>query len=192
MDQIHNRDMSAIGSDELPGHGTPRTGQNLPESRSAAMRASGSPERSAIGRAAFCLAAGALLAGCVSTAPQVQPAAPQAAARSYDGRYEGRLYVTGASVGMDRQACETDPRFVVEVRGNRFSLVQPHPRFANSGPELRDSTTVVYDATIQPDGRIMGSSDQTNTMMEGSVVGARMNGEIYGLLCYYAFVADRS
>jgi hypothetical protein len=152
----------------------------------------GSSERPAIGHAVLCLAVEALLAGCVSAAPQAQPAAPSGAAPSYDGRYEGRLDVTGAGVGMDRRACEADPRFVVEVRGNRFSIVQPHPSFATGSPELRDSTTVVYDATIQPDGRIVGISNRTNAMMDGTVVGARMNGEIYGLLCYYAFVADRS
>jgi hypothetical protein len=192
MDRAHPRGTAGTGSDADRGHRTARIGQHPPESRNAAKCALDSSGVSAIAHTALCLAVGALLAGCVDTAPQAQPAAPAGAAPSYDGRYEGRLDVTGASVGMDRRACEADPRFVVEVRGNRFSIVQPHPRFATDSPELRDSTTVVYDATIQPGGRIVGMSNRTNALMEGSVVGARMSGEIYGLLCYYAFVADRA
>ena len=115
-----------------------------------------------------------------------------APAPSYDGHYEGRVEGTGASVGMSRLDCETDPRFAVEVRGSRFSIVQPHPRVATAVPTLRDRTTVVYDAAIRPDGTIVGTSSRTNATMEGRVVGGRMSGRIYGLLCYYAFTAERA
>jgi hypothetical protein len=137
---------------------------------------------SAMGHAALCVAVVTLAAGCVSPAPQAQHAAPAAATPSYDGLYEGRVEVTGASVGMNRRDCETDPRFAVEVRDNRFSIVQPHPRVATAVPTLRDSTTVVYDAAIRPDGTIVGLSSRTNATMEGRVVGTRMSGQIHGLL----------
>ena len=119
------------------------------------MRASGRSRVLAIGHAMLCVMVGIPVAGCVSPAPRAQPAA-LAPAPSYDGLYEGRVEVTGASVGMNRHDCETDPHFVAEVRGNRFSIVQPHPRVATATPTLRDSTTVAYEAAIEPDGTIVG------------------------------------
>jgi hypothetical protein len=155
------------------------------------MRASGRAGTTVIGHAALCVAVMILASNCAG--PASRPAAPTPAATlSFDGFYEGRLEVTGASGGMNRRDCDTDPRFVVEVRDNRFSIVQPHPRVATAAPTLRDSTTVVYDATIRPDGTIIGMSSRTNATMEGRVVGDRMSGQIYGLLCYYAFTADRT
>jgi hypothetical protein len=63
---------------------------------------------------------------------------------------------------------------------------------ATAVPTLRDSTTVVYDAAIRPDGAIVGTSGRTNATMEGRVVGGRMSGRIYGLLCHHAFTAERA
>ena len=191
MDRAHPTYRARAGDDAFPESRTRQVDQRLLEDRSTAMRASGRSRLLAIGHAALWAAVGTSVSGCVSPAPQAQPAAP-APAPSYDGHYEGRVEGTGASVGMSRLDCETDPRFAVEVRGSRFSIVQPHPRVATAVPTLRDRTTVVYDAAIRPDGTIVGTSGRTNATMEGRVSGARMSGQIYGLLCYYAFTAERA
>jgi hypothetical protein len=73
----------------------------------------------------------------------------------------------------------------------RFSLAVPHPRVATATPSLSDRTTPVYEASIAPDGRITGRSNQTNATLEGQVSGRQMSGRIYGLLCYYEFSANR-
>ena len=145
--------------------------------------------RPAMGSIALGLALAA--SGCAGQAPR-PVAPPAAAARSYDGTYTGTLRVTGASSGMSRRDCATEPRFSVNVAGNRFSFPLPHPAAAEATPSLRDSATPVYNASIAPDGTIKGFSDDTNTAVEGRVVGAHMSGEVYGLLCYYAFTADRN
>ena len=59
-------------------------------------------------------------------------------------------------------------------------------------PGLRDAATSIYNASIAPDGTIKGLSNETNTVMDGRVSGTRMTGQVYGLLCYYAFAADRN
>ena len=74
----------------------------------------------------------------------------------------------------------------------------PHPAAVGATPPLRDSatpvytTSPVYTASIAPDGTIKGLSNDTNTTMDGRVAGARMTGQINGLLCRYAFTADRN
>src|SRR3712207_2398794 len=132
-----------------------------------------------------------LMAGCAGPAPPGRPAAFPSAAVSFDGRYEGTMRVTGASVGMDHRDCATPPRISIEVKNNRFSLATPHPQVAASTPSLADRAAPVYDAAIRPDGTVVGISHQTNTALQGVVSGTRMSGQVYGLLCYYEFTADR-
>jgi hypothetical protein len=99
--------------------------------------------------------------------------------------------MTGASRGMTRSNCATSPRISVEVKNNQFSLATPHPDAVASAPSLADRTTPVYEAAIRPDGSIVGVSNQTNATMQGRIFGSRMSGQIFGLLCYYEFIADR-
>jgi len=142
-------------------------------------------------RSVFCLVVGLSTSGCDGPRSQVQPTASPPAAVSFDGRYEGTLRMTGSSLGMTRSDCATSPRISVEVRNNQFSLATPHPEAVASTPSLTDRATPVYNATIRPDGSIVGLSNQTNATMQGRVFGSRMSGQIFGLLCYYEFTADR-
>jgi hypothetical protein len=119
-----------------------------------------------------------------------QPMPPPAEAISYDGTYSGTLSMTGANAGMDSHNCATDPRFSVSVTGNQFSFPLPHPAAVKDTPSLRDSATPVYKASIGPDGTIKGFSNDINTI--GRAAGTRMTGQVYRLLCYYAFTADRN
>ena len=130
------------------------------------------------------------VSGCANRA--TQPVAAPAAAISYDGTYSGTLSVTGGSGGVNAGDCATDPRFSVKVTGNQFSFPLPHPALVKATPSLRDSATPIYNASIAPDGTIKGLSNNTNTAMDGRVAGTRMTGQVYGLLCYYAFTADRN
>jgi hypothetical protein len=143
-------------------------------------------------RATICLALGIAAAGCAATpAPQTAvPAAPAPA--SYDGHYEGTVQVTGAASGTNPELCAVNPRMSVDVVGNRFTYSQPHATLAGSSARgLTADTTPVYTATIGRDGSISGVADATNATMAGRVSGTRMSGQIYGLLCYYSFSADR-
>jgi hypothetical protein len=142
-------------------------------------------------RAVFLLAVGISTSGCDGSRSQVQPAAFPAPAISFDGRYEGTMRMTGSSLGMSRSNCATSPRISVEVKNNQFSLATPHPEAVASTPSLTDRATPVYNATIRPDGSIVGISNQTNATMQGRIFGSRMSGQIFGLLCYYEFTADR-
>jgi hypothetical protein len=127
--------------------------------------------------------------GCANQAPQ--PAAAPAAI-SYDGTYTGTLRATGSSTSLSLKDCATDPRFSAHVTGNRFSFPLPHPALVEATPSLRDAAIAIYEASIAPDGTIKGISISKNTIMDGRVAGTRMTGEVYGLLCYYAFTADRN
>jgi hypothetical protein len=129
-------------------------------------------------------------AGCANQTPR--PVAAPAAAISHDGTYTGTLRVTGGSTGVNPSDCASDPRFSVKVAGNRFSFPLPHPALVKATPALRDAAMAIYNASIAPDGTIKGFSDDTNTTMDGRVAGTRMTGQVYGLLCYYAFTADRN
>ncbi|WP_431268457.1 hypothetical protein [Dankookia sp. P2] len=138
---------------------------------------------------ALSLALGLGVAGCADQAPQPMP--PPAAAISYDGTYTGTIRVTGAATSMQESDCATDPRFAVVVAGNQFSFPLPHPAASRNTPSLRQVATPVYNASIGPDGTIKGLSNDTNTPMSGRVTGTRMTGQVDGLLCNYAFTADR-
>jgi hypothetical protein len=141
-----------------------------------------------VGAAAACLLGLAALAGCAAPPPP----APAPTPVSYDGRYTGTLQILGAATGMNPQDCATDPRMAFEVKDNKFAFVVTHPRIAAATPDLRGSVTIPYHATIAADGSITGISDQTNTTMLGSASGGnRLTGQIYGLLCYYSFTAQR-
>ena len=153
------------------------------------MRAEGMTNRLAKGRIALSMALGLAAAGCAEQAPPPKPAPMPAI--SYDGTYTGTIRVTDAATSMRESDCATIPRFSVVVSGNQFSFPLPHPAVARSAPSLQKSTTPVYNASIGPDGAIKGISNDTNTPMRGQVTGTRMTGQIDGLLCNYAFTADR-
>ena len=160
--------------------------------RGYASRATGMLSRPARGSIALGLALAA--SGCANRAPQ--PLAAPAAAISYDGTYTGTLRVTGVSTRMTQSDCATDPRFWVNVTGNRFSFALPHPAAVGATSRYNATpvytTSPVYTASIAPDGTIKGLGKDINMTMDGRVAGTRMTGQIRGLLCYYAFTADRN
>jgi hypothetical protein len=149
------------------------------------------PRTRTSGRICLALATSAAVSACSAWAPQEQPLAAAPAAVFYDGHYAGTVRSTGASGGMRQSDCETPSPIAIDVRDNRFSLAQPHPAAAASTPSLQDKTTPVYNATIASDGTIKGVSEQTNATLEGRISSGQMNGQIYGLLCYYEFTAER-
>jgi hypothetical protein len=128
--------------------------------------------------------------GCATRTPQ--PAAPPTAAISYDGTYTGTLRAAGSSTSLSPQDCAADPGFSATVTDNKFSFPLSHSALIKATPSLSDLPTPIYNASIAPDGTIRGFSSNNNTTMDGRVVGTRMTGEVYGLLCYYAFTADRN
>lgn len=140
--------------------------------------------------AAMGLGLGLLLLGCAPPAPPPGPAAT-APAPSFDGRWVGSVRITGASPGVDPANCAVEPGMDVQVSGNRFQYTQSRPALVASAPSLRDIATTAFTATIAPNGTITGVSDGTGATMNGRVEGTRMSGNIYGLLCYYSFTADR-
>ena len=133
------------------------------------------------------LAAALVVAGCAAPPPP-QAAAPQVTTE-FDGRYTATVQAVGGSVGLNVRDCAA-PGFSFEAVNGSFRFSMPHPHVATATPSLRESATPVYEATIAPDGAVRGMSNQ-NSMMQGRVEGARMTGQINGLLCYYDFVAVR-
>jgi hypothetical protein len=107
---------------------------------------------------------------------------------SYDGRYEGSVQVTGVMSGGDLRWCETDRRLSLQVSNNTFSYTQAHP---NVPKAMIDRATVIYTASINPDGAITGTSS-TYGSLEGRVSGSHMSGTMKGPGCFYTFAADRS
>jgi hypothetical protein len=107
---------------------------------------------------------------------------------SYDGHYGRTVQVTGVLSGGDTRWCETDRRLSLQVSNNKFSYTQPHP---NVPVAMADRATVVYTASVAPDGAITGTSS-ANGSIEGRVSGSHMSGTMEGPGCFYSFVADRS
>jgi hypothetical protein len=146
---------------------------------------------SVIGRIALGVSVGVMVSGCTRQAEQSGPPPVPPPVVSFDGRYEATMRVTGASGATPISQCATSSRSSIDVRNGQFSLAVPHPGVATATPSLASRTTPIYNATIRQDGGITGTSNDTNTTMEGRVSGNRMSGQIYGLLCYYEFSADR-
>jgi hypothetical protein len=140
-----------------------------------------------VARAAPFLALAAVVAGCTG---QRNPPVTEGAQsnRSYDGHYNGTVQVTGVLSGGDTRWCETDRQLSLQVSNNKFSYTQPHP---NVPVAMADRATVVYTASIAPDGAISGTSS-TNGSIEGRVSGSHMAGTMEGPGCFYSFAADRS
>jgi hypothetical protein len=133
--------------------------------------------------ASLALAAGLGLAACtdLGAPPPRAPPGPGPTA-TFDGRYTGSIRVTGASTSMNPQQCETAPRLDFTVTNGQFGLTTAQPQL---------TATTSYTAQILADGSITGISNQTGGTIRGKAEGTRLNGEIFGLLCYYAFTANR-
>ena len=147
-----------------------------------------------ISRYSACLALGAVW-GCADrvSAPEGPQAAAPLSSVSFDGRYEGTVQVVGVASGVDPKTCATDPRLSLQVTNNSFIYAQPHPNAAGTSPSLTvEKTTATYTATIAPDGTITDSSPHVGTTIVGRVTGSHMSGSLKGLLCSYAFTADRT
>ena len=131
------------------------------------------------------------VAGCnIWEGPMSPPAPPPLPSAAFDGTYAGTIHTAGASVSMQRENCETPPRFTIQVIGGRFTVKLLHPKAANT-PGLSAASALTYTASIFQDGSISGVNIETNTTMHGRVSAGRMTGEVNGLLCFYDFVADR-
>jgi hypothetical protein len=129
------------------------------------------------------LVAGLALGACTDLGAPPPPAPPgPGPTAAFDGRYAGSIRVTGASTSMNPQQCETNPRLEFTVTNGAFGIT-------TAQPQLTASTS--YTAQILADGAITGISNQTGGTLRGRAEGTRLTGEIFGLLCYYAFTADR-
>jgi hypothetical protein len=138
-----------------------------------------------------CMAFGSVMGGCSRT-PSPNTSAQQPSP-SYDGHYEGTIRLLNATSGGDPRNCVTDSRLSLQVTDNTFVYVQPHPNLAGSSPGVTgEQTTPTYRATVAPDGTISGHSEFVGGTINGRIDGTHMSGQVYGLLCTYTFIADRS
>lgn len=141
------------------------------------------------GRAVGTLAIALAVFGCADPpAPPPQVVAPVTA---FDGRWSGSMRLTGAASSVPQDSCNVPPRFSIDVRNGQFLLAQPHPLVGSTSPSLRGASTLDYEATISADGSFTGVADSTGATLSGRIVDGRMDGNIYGLLCYYSFSAQR-
>lgn len=135
----------------------------------------------------------AALAGCAPSPapPGVGPAAPPVTA-AFDGHYVGTVRFTAIANGGLTPECAVEPHLSVQVRQGQFVYVQTHPRMVGQTPGATpQATTATFTAIIAPDGTIQGDSGNLGGKLWGRVEGARMTGRISGLLCDYAFSAER-
>ena len=100
------------------------------------------------------LALAVIVVGCASQRNPPAGGGTQSNVR-YDGHYDGTVQVTGVLSGGNTSWCETDQRLSLQVSDNKFSYTQPHP---NVPVAMADRATVVYTASIAPDGAITGTS----------------------------------
>lgn len=135
-----------------------------------------------------CLMLGASMGACtkepVSTMGRADTTPP---AVSFDGRYEGSIQISGVSSNVAQQQCATNQRLSLQVTNNAFTYHQTHTNVANLAPGLNPT----YTANIAPNGLITGNSGDMGGTIQGTVSGTHMSGTITGLLCSYAFTADR-
>lgn len=131
------------------------------------------------------------LAGCSPWAPDATPPAPPPGpSAAFDGRWLATIRATGSATGIDRSECDAEPRLTLEVRNGQFTLTQNHRQLAASAPTARDIATSTYQAQIAEDGTIYGLSN-SNAVLRGRIRDGVMQGDIFGLLCYYSFNARR-
>jgi hypothetical protein len=109
----------------------------------------------------------------------------QAAPVSFDGVYKGQIRITDmASEARGQKWCDTNPRWVVMVKGNAFHYTLAHP-YAPQGDRE-------FDVAIAPGGTFSSETVNGEATMTGRINGSHMEGAIHGLGCGYAFAADRS
>jgi hypothetical protein len=131
------------------------------------------------------------LAGCTDLgAPLPPPPPPPVPSAAFDGDYRGTVRVLGASTSMNTADCAVDSQLRFTVQDGRFGFVLKNLA-AGKTPSLRDVQSQTYAGAVFADGSMTGRSEATGATMKGQVTGQRMTGEVYGLLCYYSFTADR-
>ncbi len=143
------------------------------------------------GRALGAVALALLLAGCSywsgDPVPDPPPPPPSAA---FDGRWVAQIRSTGGATGVDPGECDAQPRLTLEVREGRFTLTQNFAKLAAAAPTARAIATATYRAEIAEDGSVRGISD-SNAVLRAQIEDGVMQGNIYGLLCYFSLTARR-
>ena len=132
-----------------------------------------------------------LLAGCSywSGDPTPPPAPPPPSA-AFDGPWLAQIRTTGGATGVDPGGCDAEARVTLDVRDGRFTLTQRHAKLAAAAPTARDIATSTYRVEIAEDGSMRGMSN-SNAVLRGQITDGVMQGNIYGLLCYYSLTARR-
>ena len=143
------------------------------------------------GRALGGVALALLLAGCSywsgDPTPDPPPPPPSAA---FDGRWVAQIRPTGGATGVDPGECDAQPRVTLDVREGRFTLTQNFAKLAAAAPTARAIATSTYTAEIAADGSVRGISDN-NAVLRAQIQDGVMQGNIYGLLCYFSLNARR-
>lgn len=127
-----------------------------------------------------------LLTDCSSPAPSSTSATQaQDAPVSFDGVYTGQIRLTTmAGPARGQRWCDTNPDWVVSVKGNAFRYTLSHPYLPQADRDL--------SATIAPDGTFSGASVNGDVTLTGRISGSHIEGSIKGVGCGYAFAAERS
>src|SRR5438270_127543 len=107
-------------------------------------------------------------AGCAGPPPPSTTLRPLPIS-AFDGLYRGEVQVTGVAAAADRSWCETQTVMELPVTSNQFTLSVPHPN-------VPGSPTVVFAASIAPDGSFRTMSESGGAMLMGRVSGAHLQG----------------
>lgn len=132
-----------------------------------------------------------VVAGCSiwsgDVVPEPPPPPPSAA---FDGRWVAQIRATGGATGVDPGECDAEPRLTLDVRDGRFTLTQNFAKLAAAAPTARDIATAIYRAEIAADGSVRGISN-SNAVLRAQIQDGVMQGNIYGVLCYFSLTARR-
>jgi hypothetical protein len=89
-----------------------------------------------------------------------------------------------AAPARGQRWCDTNPDWVVSVKGNAFHYTLSHPDLPQADRDL--------SATIAPDGTFNGATVNSDVTISGRITGSHIEGSIKGVGCSYAFAANRS
>jgi len=88
---------------------------------------------------------------------------------------------------QNQQWCETPPSITIAVSRNTLSFTLRHPKLPD-GPLYNPA----FQLDIAPDGSFNGADPKVVATLTGRISGTHMTGQIIGLLCEFAFSADRA
>jgi hypothetical protein len=124
-----------------------------------------------------------LTAGCAGSMGTMHPDTSSAPSTAFDGSYQ--IAITLTSAGEETTGttwCNTPGQATALVKDGVFTYAVPHP-------SVPGNPTPTFTATFTADGAFIGQGEEGTIL--GHVTGTKMEGNIDGAACGYAFTGNR-